>query len=77
MLMLLPEPETLWREFQECAPGTNGTWAGWDTHVSWCEAMVLPAVELPDRSIRRRPETNFDDPATKPLLRVLPGGLRW
>ena len=73
--MLLSEPETLWREFQECAPATNGTWAGCDTHVSWCEATVLPAVDAHERSIRRRPETYLDDPAMKLLLRVLPADI--
>mmetsp|Transcript_16455 Transcript_16455/g.43090 ORF Transcript_16455/g.43090 Transcript_16455/m.43090 type:complete len:210 (-) Transcript_16455:80-709(-) len=33
--------------------------------------MVLPVAEVPDRSIRR-PETNFDEPGMKPLLRMLP-----
>ena len=23
----------------------NGTWAGCDTHVSWCDATVLPLVD--------------------------------
>ena len=74
MLTLLSDPATLCREFQACAPAMNGTWAGCDTHVSWCDATVLPLVDRPERS--RRPETYLDDPAVNVLLRVLPAGAR-